>query len=407
MINFDFNEYCCGCGSCANACNHQAINMEPNCEGFLMPHVDTKKCVNCGLCDKVCPYLNSNDKKFDKYSINDFNGKKAFLYFSKNDKRIDSASGGFVYDLNNQIINEGGFACGCIWDESIKAIHIVGNKEEDINKFQSSKYVQSDLGSCFKTIKNHLKNNKKVVFCGTPCQTAALKHYLGELNVSPLLSSVCVICHGVPSPEVWRKYKTALENKYNAKMSFCNMRDKSKQGYSKSFVKYIFHKNVSAGPNKVLAETLEEYFPTFLQEPYVFLFTDDLYIRNSCNHCNYKSIYSGADIMVGDFYQSTPSAGNEGCSSIVSLSAKGDEIMKHLTGEVICVPIETVLSVNPMAFSSTPRNPQRYEFFSKFAEISDSDFIAYLNSFLPFRFHVKVLLDKLGMYNIVRRLIKG
>lgn len=407
MINFDFNEYCCGCGSCANTCSRNAITMKPNSEGFLMPYVDTEKCVNCGLCDKTCPYLNGTDKNPETFKLEDFDGKKAFLYYSRKTERKNSSSGGFVFDLDRLVVEGGGFACGCIWDENIKAVHVVGNTEDDVKKFQSSKYVQSNLGSCFRTIKEHLRNNEKVVFGGTPCQTAALKQYLGKLNDSPLLYSVCVICHGVPSPEVWRKYKSALERKYGAKMTFCNMRDKSVKGYSKSYVKYVFQKNIFTGAGKPLVKMSEKFFPTFLRDPYLFLFTDDLFLRNSCNHCKYKGIYSGADVLVGDFYQSIPAAGNDGCSCALSLTAKGDEIMKLMPGAVICVPKERALSVNPMAFTSTPRNPERDKFFSRFAEIQDADFLRYLKSFLPFRFHVKVILDRLGLFNFVRKLIKG
>lgn len=249
MIDFDFEEYCCGCTSCANSCPVGAIEMRRNEEGFLMPFVDKGKCIDCGLCEKRCPYLNIN-ADVDSFNLNDFNGKPAYLYYSNKEERLDSASGGFVNDVFSMFVQEGGFACGCVWDNELKANHIVSDNDCDLARMQSSKYVQSDLSSCFKEVRGLIKSGKKVVFCGTPCQTAGLRQYLGAAADTEKVLLICLICHGVPSPKVWDYYRKCLEKKFKARMTNVNMRDKRAKGYSLSYARYIFNKDENNAVSK-------------------------------------------------------------------------------------------------------------------------------------------------------------
>ena len=236
MIHFDFDKDCCGCTACVNSCNHGAITMKANAEGFLMPVVDESKCVDCGLCDKVCPYLNTSTD-ISHFSLENFCDKKAYLYFSNDKRRKESASGGFVYDIYNKMLKEGGLICGCVWNENMEAVHIVSDKMEDIHRMQSSKYVQSNMQDSYMIIRRALRDGKRVAFCGTPCQTAGLNTYLGKTDRSNLIS-ICLICHGVPSPGVWNRWKRIMEKKYNGDLIDVNMRDKSYKGYGTSYVRY-------------------------------------------------------------------------------------------------------------------------------------------------------------------------
>lgn len=176
MINFNFDQDCCGCTACANSCNHNAITMKCNNEGFMIPIIDLSKCINCGLCDKVCPHLNT-PTDISSFSLENFKEKKAFLYFSNDKRRTNSASGGFVYDIYQKVLNENGVVCGCIWNNNMEAVHIITDKAEDMYKMQSSKYVQSNMQDCYKNIRIALRQGRKVAFCGTPCQTAGLHFF--------------------------------------------------------------------------------------------------------------------------------------------------------------------------------------------------------------------------------------
>lgn len=402
MISFDFDEYCCGCGSCMNGCPVGAISMQYNNEGFLMPIIDKDLCIDCGKCDKVCPYINASITDIEQFSLKDFNGKNVYLYYSKEEGKINSASGGFVYDLSLYFVKRGGYVCGCVWDDKLKACHIISHKSDDLSKMQSSKYVQSDLGLCFKVIKQHLINSNKVLFCGTPCQAAALKQYIGKTTGSNNLTTVCLICHGVPSPLVWERYKSCLEKKYKSKLLDVNMRDKTASGYSLPNARFRFRKSMSGSSEQYV---FTRYWPTYLSDPYIYLFTDSLFLRNSCYHCIYKSDHSGADIIAGDFHASTSGAGNLGCSSLIVLTKQGEEMVKQLGGVIKNSSINEVGTVNSMIYESVRKHPSRECFFSKMKHFSDSD-MSFLTDFLPYKFYVKRVLNGLGLFNVVRRIIR-
>ena len=144
--------------------------------------------------------------------------------------------------------------------------------------------------------------------------------------------------------------------------------------------------------------------PTFLSDPYVFLFTDDLYLRHSCNHCQYKADQNGADIIVGDFYQSVPQAGNDGCSCLYAMNENGDKWIHSLDGELIDTNYKTIGCVNGMLWSSVNEHPRRQEFFDRYCALT-SPTANLFTDFLPLRFKVKKVMNQLGIFAFVRKFV--
>lgn len=392
MIDFNFDQDCCGCSACANSCPVNAISMKPNVEGFLMPIVDIQTCIECNKCEKVCPHLNTTSD-ISSYSLSCFKDIPSYLYYTQDKARENSASGGFVYAAMKRCLDNGGIVSGCVWNEQFKAIHIVTDEVEDLPKLQSSKYVQSEIGSTFSEIKSALINGREVVFCGTPCQTAGLRTFLGKTNTSKLIS-ICVICHGSPSPLVWKRWKECQEVKHHGIMTYVNMRDKHEKGYATTCCKYIYRCNYK---EKTVVR------PAYLADPYVFLFSDSLYLRNSCYHCQYKADNNGADIIAGDFHASIKEAGRWGCSSLFAMTEKGRTFIEALPGYCEKGDSRKVASVNPMLWKSEKEHPMRNDFFKRIENGAiESDFTRYL----PRKFYIKGFLSKLGVFNLIRTTLK-
>lgn len=204
--SFDLKKSCVGCAACYNICPHKAITMKEDIEGFKYPSIDYSLCVNCGLCQKVCPVS----------KINNYNDSKPLFYAAKNTneiERLSSSSGGIFALLAKYILKANGIISGAIVDENLKVKHITIDNEKDLKPILGSKYVQSDIECVYNEIKDYLKEGRLVLFSGTPCQVAGLKSFLNaDFNN---LITVDIICHGVPSPLVFRKYLDYLEMNSN------------------------------------------------------------------------------------------------------------------------------------------------------------------------------------------------
>ena len=232
---------CSGCGACYNACPTNAISMQQNEEGFLYPVVDETKCSNCGLCKNICPVINLTYKN---KSI-----PKCYAFKATNKIRQKSTSGGAFAVLAKHFIENEGYVAGAIWTDDFLVKHIVSNKIEDIEKMKKSKYLQSEIGDCYKKIKQLLESNIKVLFSGTPCQVAGLKAYLKKDYDN--LFSLDLVCHGVPSSKVFQKYLQELLDNNEQILSFDFRHKKKNSDYKNTninntnYVKIITNKKIN------------------------------------------------------------------------------------------------------------------------------------------------------------------
>lgn len=196
MIRIYNKHDCCGCNSCVQRCPKSSITMREDEEGFLYPDVDESTCIDCGLCETVCPVIHQSTVR-----------KPIAVCAAKNKDekiRLSSSSGGAFTALAESVIDEDGVVFGAKFDEDWSVVHDYMETREGLAAFRGSKYVQSRIGDSFKKAEQFLKAGRKVLFSGTPCQIAGLKRFLRKEYDN--LLTVDFICHGVPSPGVWREY---------------------------------------------------------------------------------------------------------------------------------------------------------------------------------------------------------
>lgn len=302
MIKIDSKEKCCGCWACVQRCPKHCITMVEDDEGFLYPKVDSSLCIDCSLCEKVCPVINQGEPRIPDV-----------VYAAKNlneEIRMASSSGGIFTLLAEEVIAKGGVVFGARFNEEWDVVHDYTETIEGLSAFRGSKYVQSRVGKCYSQVEEFLKKGRKVLFSGTPCQIAGLKRFLRKEYDN--LLTVDFICHGVPSPGIWREYlkeettrqcggkNTVLShpvlNGRDARIESISFRNKS-LGWKKFSFALTF--SVSDGHG--------EKNSVLLSEPLnknIFLrgFLADLYLRPSCYACPSKSFKSGSDITIGDFW---------------------------------------------------------------------------------------------------------
>ena len=277
---------CCGCFMCYNICPQNAIKIIEDEFGFKYPEIDQTKCIDCGLCKKNCAYQNI-DKHFIK-------PKRAFAAVSNNDNLINkSASGGIFASIATKILNANGIVYGAsleIVDAELEVKHVRVDKKEELIKLQGSKYVQSDMQSIYKNVKEDLENNKIVLFSGTPCQIHSVKSYLNNKEYKNLYC-IDIICHGVPNNKMFKDYIKLLENINKGKVINFKFRYKGEKNELVA-VAYINKEN------KVIKKIIPAYTSSFYQ-----LFLDSMIYRDNCYTCPYAQKERIGDITIGDFWK--------------------------------------------------------------------------------------------------------
>lgn len=196
MIKVKDKFACCGCAACVQICPKQCISLDEDKEGFLYPTVNRNLCIECGKCEAVCIELHS----FEVHEPLKFFAAQHF----DESVRAASSSGGIFTLLAEAVINDGGVVFGARFDSDWSVVHDFTETHEGLQAFRGSKYLQSRIGNTYRQAGKFLKAGRKVLFSGTPCQIAGLKRYLHK-NYENLLA-VDFVCHGVPSPLVWKKY---------------------------------------------------------------------------------------------------------------------------------------------------------------------------------------------------------
>lgn len=309
-------EACYGCKACEQACPQSAISFKPNDEGFDYPVLNNELCIDCGICTKVCAY--DNNQKL-------IHPMKAYAIQYKNKPQLlESASGGAFPVFANYILNLGGYVSGCIFNNQYVAQHIVTNDYEEIKKMSGSKYVQSDLSNIYTQIKFLLHDNKIVLFSGTSCQIAGLLSFLKKSYEN--LYTIDLICHGVPSPMIFKSY---LQNSYQNSILDYKFRDKKFNGWRAQGS--VTYKNTKG---KIIKKRTTPF-----TDSYYNLYLQNSISRYCCYKCKFSTSYRIADITIGDYWnirEVFPDFNpNDGVSAILINTSKGEAILNQVRDQLI------------------------------------------------------------------------
>lgn len=349
MIHIDDKSYCCGCTACASICTHKAISMQPNALGFLYPVVDASKCVECGLCEKVCAFNAGYDKSMNLSS--------PFFYAVRHkdlNEVSTSRSGAAFIALSDWVLDNGGIVYGAGYADHFRVVHKRAETKEQRNEFKGSKYVQSDLNDTFQQIKKDLSNGKWVLFSGTPCQTSGLSSYIGPKLRSNLFL-VDIVCHGVPSPYIWRDYLKYTENKRGENAIAVDFRDKTELGWAAHRESFTFPSG-------------KEYRKTF-----TYLFYEHIMFRPSCQVCHFTNLNRPSDLTLADFWgwQNTDvnlNSDDKGISLLICNTDKGKYLFDNVLDSINVLTLEQDKCLQPNLQNPTVFNSNYVKFEKDYIE---------------------------------------
>lgn len=337
---------CTGCHACFSICPEKCIEMPADREGFLYPQADASRCIHCGLCQKACPMIHKAENSNPPY---------AYAAYNKDDGiREKSSSGGIFTLLAENILQKGGAVFGAGFDGRFNVVHSFVETSEELDRFRGSKYVQSAVGHTYEQAKAFLEQGRLVLFSGTPCQIAGLKSYLKRDYVNLFCQDL--ICHGVPSPKVWKKYVDYRQRQAHSPVKSITFRKKT-EGWKRFSVSFTF-------------ENGTEYESCHQEDLMMRAFLSNLCLRPSCYHCPFKSNNRQSDITLADFWgiqHILPAMedDNKGISLVLINSKKGKELFESIKNDIVCQPVDVddSLKYNPAADDPAKRNKGRYSFF--------------------------------------------
>lgn len=347
MVSILNKNRCCACSACEQICPQNAISMERDALGFSYPKVKTDLCINCGLCDNVCPIKKENETRIPS---------KVYALKNKDlNKRKESSSGGVFSCLAYDVIKNGGIVYGAAFDKDWNVNHTRVDSVEDIDQLRGSKYVQSKLNDTFKQVKKDLKANRKVLFSGCPCQVAGLKSFLKK-NYSNL-TTVDVVCHGVPNPRIWEEYLKEEKDFEKSSIEKINFRDKS-TGWKEYSFALTLKKNDSG---QIYEKKIKAWSHTYMQ-----LFLHDFITRQSCHSCHFRNGKSGADMTLCDFWAveqiHKEFFDDNGVSALLSYNSKIPQCLEEQCA-IISTTYNDVCYGNPAIKKDWPKNKESRIFY--------------------------------------------
>lgn len=390
MITIENKSQCCGCSACFSVCPQQCISMKKDEEGFFYPQVEKNLCVECGVCEKVCPVLHTKKgtllPQAYAFQIDD----EASLY--------DCAAGGAFFAIGKKIIEQGGYVFGAAYDKDLVVRHMMARTVSELEPFRSSKYVQSDPSSCFKQVKGLLEEKKLVCYSGTPCQIAGLKAFLRKDYEN--LVTIDLVCKGVSSPEVFRQYISKMKTE-NGDIQGVNFKRKT-YGYHSSTMSVDF---TNGG----------KYSRGGITDLMMRSFRANICLRPSCTECAFKTGERVSDLTLFDCWHYTELTGkkdnDKGHTSILVHSEKGAkliELCKDIASVDLISAEEAIHYDGIMVNNRVKNHDKRKEFF---VALNQNGFEAAVQKCIPVSAKErmmdssKVFLHKTGLMKVAKKVL--
>lgn len=349
MIKIEDSHRCCGCTACAAVCGHEAITMHPDSEGFMYPRINAQKCIDCGLCEKVCPLINRNTEKPYKYPLSIFGLKNLDLAI-----RNASSSGGVFHEIAANALSHGGIVYGATFDETFRVVHCGEVTPDDVQRFRGSKYVQSDLRGIFCDIRKQLKQGGYVLFSGTPCQVEGLKNSL--IKDYDNLTTIDILCHGVASPRLFADYVDFIRKHSFSSLSNIFMKDKT-FGWGYQNLRLYFQNGTSE-------------FNTPLANLWNKIYYSHLAHRPSCHECPFTNLQRAGDLTIGDFWgiEKTHPEFNDalGTSLLMINTKKGERIWNEIRHRFESVESDRTECLQPVLLRPVEEPRERKAFWDDY-----------------------------------------
>ena len=374
---------CCGCTACKSICPKQAIKMVEDDHGFLYPEINQEKCINCGLCKKICFYQSG-------YKVLDDHLDKIETYAVKHKDlkiRMSSRSGGIFTALSDEVLNQNGVIYGVGYKNGFRVCYKRAETKEQRDEFRGSKYVQSEVGDIFKQVKADLDAGKKVLFSGTPCHVAGMAKFIKNKEN---LFLVDIVCHGTPSPKIFKDYISYLETKYNGKVEQFDFRDKS-FGWNTHIESFVINR-------KKIAKTI-----------YTDLFYKHIMFRESCYNCQFTNLDRPSDITIADCWgieKNRPDINdNKGVSLVIVNTKKGKQLYENGISEITQYKVDIKDYLQPQ-MQYPNKKDKRYEEFWHDYEVEGFTYIIKKYAELGFIGRIKKSLRKITLLRLVWEKIK-
>lgn len=305
--------------------------------GFLHPSINISACVDCGACDTMCPALHVPGE----------DGCESALWAKAHDAELldRSSSGGVFGLLARDVLARGGVVAGAAWAGGCRELrHVLVEDDSGLDAVMRSKYVQSSVGrEVYEGVRNALREGRPALFAGTACQVAGMRSYLGKLADSDLFLGVDVICHGVPSPKLWRRWLAHVESRERGEVHGVNFRSKITGWLSYSVMyEYITEKDSAS---RFSSER-------FSEDWYMRAFLRNASLRSSCLSCPFKR-RCGSDVTLGDYWgvqvqhPEVPIEG--GVSAVICNTARGADAVERICNLVDsgATTLDKVVAGNP------------------------------------------------------------